>query len=145
MSNSRYQPFTLILDPILQRSSRVSAVDICTLKTETIDPNDFIRDQVCGNRMIRRFIEQMICDGVSDCFKCDTANVKIVSEMPITASTCEIIPELKSQIDRHMASHMCYGLARDNGWDMCVSQEDFNIFHCPAVTLFMGKYFLKLK
>lgn len=125
--------------PSLHRSRRLSSTDICTLKTEVIHPTDFVRNHVCKNMMIREFIEQSICDGVSDCFKCDTENVRIVGESSLTVAKCNIIPEL-NLIDRHMASHLCYGLASEHTWNMCVSEKNFNLLHCPAVTLFMGKY-----
>ena len=129
----------VILDPSLHRSRRVSPIDICSLKRETIQPADFIRAHVCADSLMREYIQKSICDGVSNCFHCNTNNVQLVGNQPITTASCDIIPELKHNIDRHTASHLCYGLARNGAWEMCVSQESFNLLHCPAVTLFLGK------
>ena len=116
-----------------------SSNDICAMKTAVIHPTAFVRKGICDNSITRSFIEEAICGGESDCFKCDSKHVQIISDKPLIAAKCDIMPELQF-IDRHSVSQLCHELTHADKWDMCVPKDNFNRLHCPAVTLLMGKY-----
>lgn len=126
-----------ILEPILHESSQLYP-NMCVKHTREIHPTDFVH-QICDNTLTQSFIEKAICDGESNCFQCDTQHVQTIGTTPITVSKCDVTPELKT-IDRHAASHLCHRLTQKDTWGMCDSKDDFNRLHCPAITMFMGKY-----
>ena len=132
--------FTPEVADFLSRSRRMSAADICHHHQDVVQPADFIKNQLCGYPVMRELMRSVVCDeSDTDCFSCDTDSVEFEHDEPIYTSRCEVRKELSGAMDHHSARNLCYGLAREAAWNMCVSEEEFNLFYCPAVTFLMGK------